>query len=545
MAFQAFFCYAYRMKSTAPPGAVYRSVGVASIIMMSSVFLSRVVGLARESVIAYVGGVGSEVGAYQVAFILPEILNHIVASGFLSVTFIPIFSAYLVEGREAEGWRVFSIILTCFGSLLACCIAVSFVFTPQIVSLCAPGGAISDPQLFAKAVRMTRIILPAQMFFFIGGLLMAVQFAKHRFFIPALAPLIYNCGIIGGGLLLGRRLGMEGFAWGVLAGACAGNLIVQLWGALRCGLRFRPIMRWRHPDFRKYVLLTLPLMFGLTMTFSSEFLFRFFGSFLPAGNIAVLNFGLRVMLILVGLFGQAVGTASYPYMAQLVAENGLAAMNRLLNTTLRYIALVIPFSALMIVLRFEVVQLLFQRGRFDAAATALTADVLVCFLVGAFAYSSYTVVVRAYFASQNTIFPAVYGTIAVLLSLPIYLLGLHFLNVYGIALAVSMSGIFQVSCLFALWNRRSFNEGGRGVYRAYLKMVPISALTGMVLYGFKQTVFGDPGGQSMAVSFLAVLAVGAVFVLLLAVVGYGFKIREITDPLEVVAARVKRIVHGA
>ena len=508
--------------------------------MMCSVFLSRLIGVARESVIAYVGGIGAEVGAYHVAFILPELLNHIVASGFLSVTFIPIFSHYLVEGREEEGWRVFSLIATCFGSLLIVFIALSVWFAPQLVAICAPGAGMNDPQLFALAVRMTRIILPAQFFFFIGGLLMAVQFANQRFFIPALAPLVYNSGIIVGGLLLGSRFGMEGFAWGVLAGAFAGNLGVQLWGARRCGLNYRPLWNWRHPDFRKYVFLTLPLMLGLTMTFSSEFLFRFFGSFLPAGNIAVLNFGLRVMLILVGLFGQAVGTASYPYLARLVVENGVGAMNQLLNTTLRYLALVMPFSVLMMVLRFEVVQILFQRGRFDAAATAVTAGVLVCFLVGAFAYSAYTMVIRAYFASQNTLFPAIYGTAAVLLSLPIYMAGLKFMGVYGIALAVSISGIAQLLCLFILWNRRSQNADGRRVYQSYLKMALLSALLGAVLQGLKTAFLPDPGGQSMAASLMVSIAIGGVFFLLLVGMGYLFRISEIKDVLDRLMARLRK-----
>ena len=533
------------MNSAPSSAAASQNLGFASLVMMSSVFLSRLIGLARESVIAYVGGIGNEVGAYQVAFILPEILNHIVASGFLSVTFIPIFSRYLVNEQEPEGWRVFSLILTCFGSLLTVFIVLSMVFAPWLVAVCAPGGGMDDPLLFAKAVRMTRIILPAQLLFFIGGLLMAVQFAKRRFLIPALAPLIYNSGIIVGGLLLGRRYGMEAFAWGVLAGAMAGNLAVQLWGAWRCGLIYRPTWDFRHPDFKKYVWLTLPLMLGLTMTFSSEFLFRFFGSFLAAGNIAVLNFGLRVMLILVGLFGQAVGTASYPFLARLMVEKGVSGVNRLLNKTLRYLALVIPFSVLMIVLRFELVRLLFQRGRFDADATAVTADVLICFLVGAFAYSAYTMVVRAYFASQNTLFPALYGTIAVVLSLPIYLLGLNTMGVYGIALAVSISGILQVLWLFHFWNRHSHNPDRRKVYIAYVKLAALSAPIGLALHVIKTAVFPDPARQSAAASVMVAAAVGCLFMALLAGAGYGLKVREIKDPLERVAAILKRKANSA
>jgi putative peptidoglycan lipid II flippase len=107
-------------KTPESPGSLYRKVGIASLIMMASVLLSRVIGLLREVVIAYVGGTGSEVDAYQMAFVLPEMLNHVAATGFLSITFIPIFNRYVLCNREREGWRIFSLILSSFGSLLAC-----------------------------------------------------------------------------------------------------------------------------------------------------------------------------------------------------------------------------------------------------------------------------------------------------------------------------------------------------------------------------------------------------------------------------------------
>ena len=200
--------------------SIYQKVGIASLIMMASVFLSRFLGLFRLMAIAYIGGRSGDVDAYQVAFVIPEILNHIVASGFLSITFIPIFSQYLAQNQEAQGWQVFSIILTCFGSLLLIFLVIAHVFAPELVALLTRGRP--DPVFRANVVRMTRIILPAQFFFFTGGLFMAVQFAKEKFLIPALAPLIYNLGIIAGGFLLGPRLGMEGFSWGVLAGAFIG-----------------------------------------------------------------------------------------------------------------------------------------------------------------------------------------------------------------------------------------------------------------------------------------------------------------------------------
>jgi putative peptidoglycan lipid II flippase len=512
------------------PSSVYKKVGIASAVMMASVFLSRVIGLLREMAIAYMAGAGKEVDAYQIAFILPEILNHVVATGFLSVTFIPLFTRHLVRGTETEAWRVFSIILCVFGALALGVVAVSMALAPQLVALAAPG--LEAPDTLAAAVRMTRIILPAQFFFFAGGILMAVQFARERFFLPALAPLIYNLGIIAGGILLAPWLGIEGFAWGVLAGAFAGNFLLQWAGARRAGMRFQAAWQWTHPDVRDYLRLTAPLMLGLTMTFSTEFLFRFFGSYLPAGSIAVLNFSLRVMLILVGVFGQAVGTASFPYMARLAAENNLEDLNRLLNRTLRYLALVMPVAVLLMVLSPEVVRVLFQRGRFDPAAARVTADVLVWFLAGAVAFAAYTVIVRGYFATRNTLYPAIFGSVAVLASLPLYPLGIALMGVEGVALAVSVSGILQAAALFVLWSRRSDNAGQGEIFRFYLKIGLISAGVAPVLALIREAVTEWVDPASLAGSLITSATVGSAFMGLMLAAGYGLKIREIQQMAE-------------
>jgi len=232
-----------------------KKIGIASLIMMLSVFASRLIGLVREMVIADFGGATTMVDAYQAAFLVPEILNHLVASGFLSVTFIPIFTRYLARDREEEGWHTFSLILTVFGAALLILMAAAFVLAPYLIDSLAAGR--DDPVFTALAVRMTRIIIPAQFFFFSGGLFMAVQFAHGKFSFPALAPLIYNIGIILGGVLLGNRVGVEGFSWGVLAGAFVGNFLLQFWAARRVGLQYRPVFDLSHPDLRKYVRLTL------------------------------------------------------------------------------------------------------------------------------------------------------------------------------------------------------------------------------------------------------------------------------------------------
>ncbi len=398
-----------------------------------------------------------------------------------------------------------------------------------MVGLVAPG--LKDPAVKALAVRMTRIVLPAQFFFFAGGLFMAVQFSKEHFFIPAMAPLVYNLGIILGGLALGPWIGIEGFSWGALIGAVAGNFIVQWIGARRAGMKFTLTLDFSHPDLRRYIFLTIPLMLGLSMTFSTEFLFRFFGSYMPKGTIAALNYGIRIMLVLVGLFGQAVGSASFPFMSRLAAEGRMDEMNRLLNQTIRYLSLVIPFSVLLIVLRHEVVFILFERGKFDAAATELTSNLLPFLLIGAFAFSAQTVVVRGYYAMKETLFPSLFGTAAVLLSIPFFVVGMDWWGARGVALGVSLSALLQSTALYILWNRRSRNMASKDVYGRVGRMILVSVLLGVIVECFKRTALCGFEHSGLTGAILTSLICSGLFLLLLYMTGRMFRIEEISGVL--------------
>ncbi|MEJ2108402.1 MAG: murein biosynthesis integral membrane protein MurJ [Acidobacteriota bacterium] len=511
--------------------SLHKKVGIASMIMMGSVFSSRLIALFREMTVAYIGGAKTPVDAYQAAFVFPEILNHIAASGFLSVTFIPIFAGYLARNLEEDGWRIFNTILNTFGILLLGLVAFGMIFTPELIHIAAP-GRWEDQEFRNLAIRMTRIIIPAQIFFFAGGLFMAVQFAKEKFLIPALAPLVYNLGIIGGGRFLGPYIGMEGFSWGVLAGAFLGNFLLQAWGAHRVGMTYRFNLNLRDPDLTRYIRLTLPLMVGLTMMFSIEIFIRFFGSYLPEGNISALNYSRTILTIPVGLFGQAVGMASFPFMAQLAADHRIQEMNHLMNKALRYLSMVIPFSIVLIVVRHELVQILFERGQFDASATALTAPILAFLLPGAFALSAYTVVVRGYYAMQNTLFPAVFGSIAVLCSLPAYIYGMRQLGGQGVALAVSLSIIFQVVLLYILWNRKTDNSESSGVYHLYLKVILIGIPIGALAEWIRRSWLSGTGTGGDLQALWICCIVGAGYCLLFIALGYLLKVEEIKPLLQ-------------
>ncbi|HWP84535.1 MAG TPA: lipid II flippase MurJ, partial [Terriglobia bacterium] len=204
--------------TTTPPdhaGPSHRRIFLRSAaIVAASVFLSRVLGFFRDWTLARQIGSNELTDAYNAAFTIPDILNYLLAGGALSITFLPVFLEYFTAERKAEAWRVFSIVLSFTCTLLVALIVVAEIWAPVLSAWIAPGFA---PEQQRIVTRLTRIMLPAQAFFFIGGILSAVQYAQGRFLIPSLAPLIYNGGIIAFGALFSKHIGVDAFSWGVLA----------------------------------------------------------------------------------------------------------------------------------------------------------------------------------------------------------------------------------------------------------------------------------------------------------------------------------------
>jgi putative peptidoglycan lipid II flippase len=476
--------------ATPSPGSLRHSITIASMIMISSVFLSRVLGMVREMVLASYGGTRSEMDAYVASFLLPEIINHLLAGGFMSVTFIPIFQRHLAQNRRDLAWRAFSNLFVTGSLAIAVLTVLCLVFTEDILGLM--GQHIADPHQRALTARMTRVVLSSQIFLYWGALLLAVQYAQKRFFLPALAPLIYNAGIIVVGIVLSPVLGIEGFAWGVLVGSFLGNFVVQAWGARSLGMTLHWRVDLRDPDLRTYVLVTLPLVVGLGMQFSNEVFFRYFGSFLGPGALASLNYALRTMMVLVAVFGQAFGVAAFPYLSQYAAEKRYHEMNALLFSMVSRVAvIIIPFSLLMMVLSKEALAVLFERGRFTAASTLATAPVLSMYCIGAAGLAATNMISRGFYALQRTVLPMTVSTIAALCSLPFYWFFLNRHGAQGIALVGSLFMIGQCVVLVTLWTRQYHGWPElRQLLVTLSKVVAISAAGCLLCFGLARSLEG-------------------------------------------------------
>jgi putative peptidoglycan lipid II flippase len=285
-------------------------------------------------------------------------------------------------------------------------------------------------------------------------------------------------------------------------------------------------------------------MFGLTMVFSMEIFSKLFGSYLQNGGIAWLDYAKSLMLILAGIFGQAIGVASFPYLARLAAEKRWDEMNRMFNTLLRYLAtLVIPTSILMYVLRNEIVRLAFERMDFEPRDTEMTAIALSGLLVGAVAIAAMSVVNRGFYAMQNTIVPTIYGTVAVVVSLPVYWLGLKMYGLVGVALAISISAIIQASVVFAVWNRRSHNTESRHVYLSYIKTAIAGLPLGAVLWLSHRYLVHMIDPAPFGGSILIAAGVSGVFFVLMAMGGWIFKVEGIRFIGNRIIHRVRPLIN--
>jgi putative peptidoglycan lipid II flippase len=456
----------YSTSQTEAAATSHRRIFLQSAAIVTvSVFLSRVLGFFRDWTLAHQIGSNALTDAYYAAFTIPDVLNYLLAGGALSITFLPVFLEYFSSERQEEAWRVFSVVLSFLCSVLVLLILLAEVYAPVLTPWIAPGF---DPLQQALVTHLTRIMLPAQAFFFIGGILSAVQYAQGKFVIPSLAPLIYNAGIISFGALLSSRLGVDAFSWGVLAGSLVGNCLVQIYGARRLSAQFRFTLAVQHPGFRRYLRLTIPIMLGFSVIFVDDWAIRWFGSYLQAASISWLNYAKRLMLVLVALTGQAAGVAAYPILARLAAQKKWDEMRGSLEDALRHVMLaVIPISVLLTLLARPAVYLLYSRTRLTTGDLDQTALALEIFLISAVAWGTQSIIGRGFYALGDTLTPTVIGSLLALASMPVYWLGQRYCAHLGLAAASSIGVITYTAVLWAvLFRRLKIPYGGLASYFA-------------------------------------------------------------------------------
>lgn len=448
---------------------------------MASVLLSRFLGFLREWTVAHQIGSNAITDAYYAAFTLPDFLNYLVAGGALSITFIPVFAKFAAQDREDEAWHVFSTVTTFMGLLVITLIIIAEIFAPQIVSLIAPGFKSVEKD---HVIFLTRLMLPAQFFFYQGGILSAVQYAKGRFVVPSLAPIVYNIFIILGGVLLASKMGIAGFSVGVLVGAFLGNFLLQIYGAKTVGGKFSFALNLRHPGFRLFTKLSIPIMLALSLSFTDDWIIRWFGSYLIPASITWLQYAKTLMRVPLGVVGQAIGVASFPVLAQLYSEGKFDDLNRVLNDALKgIILLLVPISAFTIAESPYVVHLVFSHTRLHEYDLHATASTLALFSLGMFAWGAQNLLARGFYSTHDTWTPAIVGTVLTFADIPLYWWLAKRAQHLGLALASSIGITILTIVLFILLMRRIHSRAS--VLLVFLSKVMVaSIIAGGIVFEF-------------------------------------------------------------
>jgi putative peptidoglycan lipid II flippase len=487
-------------------------MGVAALIVAGGTLASRVLGLVRQIVFAWILGAGATGDEYFVAFLIPDLLNYLLAGAYMAITLIPILTKRFAAGDDEDAWRAFWAVSRPLAIAAVLLVAVAMPLAEPVLGAIEPG--FTEEQA-ANAARLTRIVLPAQVFFILGQLLTAVQFARERFVIPTLGPIVYNLGIILGGLAggLGREdPGADGFAWGALAGAGIGIFALQAWGAWRCGLRPPTGSIRRHPAVRRYFALAIPLMLGQSLVVLDEQLGRTFGSLTSDGGVSWLTFGRQTMLVPVGVIAQAAGVATYPFLARLVAEGKHREMARAVGRALRYIiVLSLVAAAGLMALAIPIVGVLYERGSFEPADTLATAGTLVFFALGIPLWGVQQILARGFYAREQMWAPVVVGTLATVAAVPIYWGLERTMGVDGLALASSLSILLYTLALAAVWYGRTGWSYARPVVTTALRHLPMAAIAGLAAWGVSEWTLGRLG-DGFGASLTAAAAGGVVLV---------------------------------
>jgi len=448
-------------KSTTRASAPLRAAAVLSLLY----FLSRFVGLFQAGIISALLPAYA-LDAYKRAFALPDLLNYMVAGGALSLTFLPTFSSLWDKGKEAQAWRFYSALASLMSVVLVVATLLLMAFAPFLVARTNPEIAINGKETtLALTIAMTRVMLPAQLFFFLGALMSAALNAFKRFGAAGWTGAVYNIValLIAVPMWFGSRNPLA-FGVGITLGAFAGNFLLP-WLALRSGARAqRPRFAWQldiyNPSVLRFFRLAIPIMLGVSFPVVDMKIVQYFttGEF---GRFAHIDNANRLMIAAQSLLGQAAAVAALPFLASQVAANDYRAFSEFLRSGLRRLLFItLPISVLLILCAGPIVSLVFGWGNFNRPyKIEETAACFAFFCVGLFAWGAQGLVARGFYALGDTKTPTIYGTLLTV----IFFASCSFLKRSGLeggallsafALATSLGATAQFAGLLVLLDRR-------------------------------------------------------------------------------------------
>jgi len=456
---------AEKLKGDGENSRIVRAAGVVGTATLGS----RILGFVRDMVTAFFFGTGNAADAFFVAFTIPNLLRRLFAEGTMTVSFVPVFTDYLVNRGRDEAFRVARITMTILSIVLVVIILIGIVFSPEIVFLFAPGFK-GDPLKWELTVDLTRIMFPYILFVSLTALAMGVLNSMGHFLAPASAPILLNVAMIGSMFLISplMKRPIVGLAWGVIIGGLL-QVLLQVGPLIRRGVTFRLSLNYSHPAVKMILKLMLPAVFGASIYQLNVVVIRLLASMLEPGSVSYLYYADRLAQFPLGIFAVAIGTAVLPSMSKMAATGRIDELKETFTDSLSIaLFITIPAAVGLIVLRVPIISLLFYRGEFDYSSVVSTAEALLYFSIGLPAVSGVRVMANGFYALKDTATPVKIGAVSIALNIVLCFLLMGPLRHGGLALAVSVAAFLNAFLLLYVFRRR---EGRLRLRRLFVSLV--------------------------------------------------------------------------
>jgi putative peptidoglycan lipid II flippase len=464
-----------------------RQIARAAGTVMVAFIVSQLTGLLRSVLVLNAFGAGPEMDSFLAANQVTDTLFQLVAGGALASSFIPTFTALLVQGDRQGAWRLASATANLILLLLSILAALAAFFAPQLVRYILAAGLAADPAQEALTIDLLRLMMPAAVVFGLSGLFMGILNAHQVFLVPALTPSMYNFGLIMGAVVFAPTMGIYGLAWGVLLGATL-HLGLQIPTLLRLKGSYFPTFGLDHPAVREVGRLMGPRLFGVAIVHLNAWVNIILAGFQPEGSITAIKHAFALMLMPQAAIAQSVAIAAMPTISAQYARGQLDEVRSSLAASLRGVLLLsIPASIGLILIRRPLVVALYQRGAFDERSTDLFTWALLWYAAGLIGHSLVEVLARAFYALHDTKTPVKVGAAAMGLNVVFSLIFVALFNLLdwaphgGLALANSLATGLEMTWLLFLMSRRLNGLEGKKVALTALRAAGAAALMSLIL----------------------------------------------------------------
>lgn len=472
---------------TPSSSGLLRSAGVISAATMTS----RLLGLIRDQVLAYLFGAGNAMDAFYVGFRIPNLMRDLFAEGAMSAAFVPTFTKRLTAEGRTQAWQLGNQLINALLIVTGLLVTIGIIFAAPLVMLFA-GHFNEVPGKLELATTLTRIMLPFLSLVAIAAAFMGMLNSLQRFFTPALSPAMFNLAMIASGFALVPLMPsvglppIAGMAIGALIGG-VGQVVLQ-WPALHhAGYRYRPILNLRDPGLREILRLMGPGILGLAAVQINLLVNTILATGEGTGAVSWLSYAFRLMYLPIGLFGVSIATAALPTLSRQAARENPEEMRQTISNGLRLMFMLnVPATLGLVTLASPIVALIFERGSFTPADTAATAAALMCYAPGLLGYSTVKIAVPSFFALRDSRTPALISVGSVVLNVALNLLLIRLMGYRGLALGTAVAALVNAAALLYLLQRRLGGLEGPRIAMAFVKISVASTLMALAAFGTEQ-----------------------------------------------------------